>query len=553
MKTRFPYVLPFVLPVIFFLIVSTVARSTAAPEGTTQYLYLPLVIKPEPFKISGFEVTQAVQNINNTVPLVTDRPTAVRVFTQGDAPNKTITLSATRSGIPLGSVVVGPKSAITSQRSDLNSSFNFILPANWLSDTIVMTASDGEGATDSITVTFNDVPQLNIVIVPVNYTHSPTGQTFAGPTNDNISDWLMRAYPVDNVNVTVRSAISFTGNLGDFFDWSALQGEINFTKGLDGAAPSTIYFGLVTRDCAWFTCGGGFVGIGGGRTAVALDYGPGDTSGSLAGHEIGHGLGRAHIPCGVTGEDTGFPYPDGSIGEFGLDGILSGSLALLNPDTYKDMMGYCDPDWVSDYTYEALYQDQISNGAFVLGPMSDSLLIRGQFQADGSFVMQPVYRVPQAAQTAVSNDYLIQLLAADGTVVVQQLVDVLVVEEAGEVARSIQTAVPLPEQPFTTVRLLEVASGTVLAERQLTAAYGRSDGQVSPSIEWLDDRAVLRWRLADVLAVVRYSVDGGESWTALAINVLGGELDVDITALPTGESGRFQIILADSLERISIE
>ncbi|MCA9947863.1 MAG: hypothetical protein KC449_30485, partial [Anaerolineales bacterium] len=37
----------------------------------------------------------------------------------------------------------------------------------------------------------------------------------------------------------------------------------------------------------------------------------------------------------------------------------------------------------------------------------------------------------------------------------------------------------------------------------------------------------------------------GLSWTTVGLNVLGGSLDVDLTTLPGGGNGRFQIILAD--------
>ncbi len=55
----------------------------------------------------------------------------------------------------------------------------------------------------------------------------------------------------------------------------------------------------------------------------------------------------------------------------------------------------------------------------------------------------------------------------------------------------------------------------------------------------------MSWGIADVPANVRYTVDNGLTWTAVGLNVLGGSLEVDLSTLPGGGNGRFQIILAD--------
>jgi hypothetical protein len=70
-------------------------------------------------------------------------------------------------------------------------------------------------------------------------------------------------------------------------------------------------------------------------------------------HEIGHAMGRPHAPCGgAAGTDPDFPDANGRIGTWGFD-VTSNS--LISPDA-PDFMGYCDPAWVSTYTYNALFQ-----------------------------------------------------------------------------------------------------------------------------------------------------------------------------------------------------
>ena len=185
----------------------------------------------------------------------------------------------------------------------------------------------------------------------------------------------MRAYPLSNMSVTFHpiglpgNGTPLDGDGDNYYEadlrtgeaWEKLLDDVSDLKVNDNAPSSTVYYAYVDFDCGWFNCStGGIAGIGwiGWRASVGFDHPSMDVTGELAGHEIGHNMGRLHAPCNVSG-DTNYPYAGASIGEYGLDGI-GGSLQLLSPGSYVDMMSYCDPVWVSDYTYEALYADQIA-------------------------------------------------------------------------------------------------------------------------------------------------------------------------------------------------
>jgi hypothetical protein len=90
------------------------------------------------------------------------------------------------------------------------------------------------------------------------------------------------------------------------------------------------------------------------QVSVGVGYLGGIALDTLA-HELGHQHGRSHSPspcAGVQPEDVDrtFPYTDGGIGVPGLD-IRNGNLM---PRSLKDLMGYCSPSWVSDFTYAEL-------------------------------------------------------------------------------------------------------------------------------------------------------------------------------------------------------
>ena len=88
------------------------------------------------------------------------------------------------------------------------------------------------------------------------------------------------------------------------------------------------------------------------RSSIGLGF-PEVAAYTLA-HEVGHAHGRLHTPgaCGAVGTDPDYPYSQGSIGTWGYD-ILTG--LLYDPDFYTNVMGYCEEQWISDYTFGGIY------------------------------------------------------------------------------------------------------------------------------------------------------------------------------------------------------
>ncbi len=545
---------------------SSANSSTAAPlAAMDEFIYLPYISTPPNLSITNLEFSQSVQDANNGVPLVANRPTVVRVYTGtrngSSVPGSSVTLTAIRGGTTLSSISSSTMTAsAASSQGSLGSTFNVTLPADWLSGTVQVTVKiDGQSGGGMVkTVTFNTVPTLNVVIVPINYTHTPTNVTFPPPATERISDWMMRSYPLSNMTVSLHPSYNFSGNLQTFASWQNLLEQITLLKSNDSALNSTVYYAYINfgNDCSstWFNCSGGVVGIGwtahynDPRTSVGIDLPAllwgGDAAGELAGHEIGHNFGRNHAPCGgPSGVDwpSDPKYAGASIGEYGLDGI-GGSLTLLSPSGYVDMMSYCDPVWVSDYTYKALYQDQISNGAYIWAPTQESLLIHGSVADDGMVSLGPVYILPQTVSTPSQDAlYRVELLDGAGNIIATHPVSLLVAEEEGGSAHAVHAVVPLPAEPVAALRVVEVASQTAVAQRTLSTA-GMS---VSGTLAQGSSSATVSWGVTDVPANVRYTANDGVTWTTVGLNVLGGSLEVDLSSLPGGENGRFQIILAD--------
>ena len=101
-------------------------------------------------------------------------------------------------------------------------------------------------------------------------------------------------------------------------------------------------------------------------------------------HELGHNLGRPHTPCDNPVADPGnvdanYPHPSGTIGAWGHDfgdahgagGGASGTGGaadaafghLFAPNRYLDLMSYCYPQWISDYTFTQMLDFRLDTAA----------------------------------------------------------------------------------------------------------------------------------------------------------------------------------------------
>ena len=111
-------------------------------------------------------------------------------------------------------------------------------------------------------------------------------------------------------------------------------------------------------------------------------------------HELGHNLSLRHAPCGGAGSpDPAYPYGVGSIGAWGYDHRGD---SLIDKDEAKDLMTYCEPEWVSDYhftnafghrTVQEMWRGEARRRT---GP---SLLVWGTRSPSGELSMDPALLV----------------------------------------------------------------------------------------------------------------------------------------------------------------
>ncbi len=261
--------------------------------------------------------------------------------------------------------------------------------------------------------------KLRVVLVPVRYDADGSGRLpdTSASTVEQYRTAFFEAYPVTGVDVTVRSAMPWSGTISaDKTGWNEVLQQVAALRAQDNPSSDTYYMGIFSPAGSFSTyCASGCVaGLAplltsasdvNYRAGVAIGYS--NDAYALAAslraavHEAGHLHGRSHVGnagtnprCGTPSTiDAAFPYGgDGSIGSWGY-GILGKQ--LYDPSMYTDFMGYCSDNWISDYTYGALLTRVQS-----VVPLTKSISLRGgeyrfvQISAEGNLRWGPTVDLP---------------------------------------------------------------------------------------------------------------------------------------------------------------
>src|ERR1035437_8827391 len=191
-------------------------------------------------QVMGIEITQAIQDLHSSVPMIADKRTFARVYVRSEGPtteirNVTGWLRACRpdgagliclSGLgssvqSLNTITVDTSSDVTAKRRDLNASLNFELPPDWIvagnlhvevtlrAPGADFLACDGCNNPDrwgaKAFVQFQTAPPLFLQIVNLNYMRTMGGIccTLFSPNQsdaDNLTSLLRRLYPVSTIS-----------------------------------------------------------------------------------------------------------------------------------------------------------------------------------------------------------------------------------------------------------------------------------------------------------------------------------------------------------------
>ncbi len=332
-----------------------------------QAVKVPLVLEGQPVAPSS--------------PLIEGRRGYFRAYISFDTTNLASAIGNARARLRLesqhGSWHVDGAGFLSRESTDaaLESTFNFDVPGDYIRGDLRVGVELELGAscagakrlsfpTDGLLpLQLQNTGVMKVTLVPVAYDADTSGRLpdVSEAQLARYRDLLLAYYPTAAVDLGVRAPVRSSIALSSGGGWGQFLDSIRSLKQQDGAGADTHYYALVSPAATFQTycsrsCIAGLsylaarpsalqqVGAGVGFTGpVAAD--------TLA-HEIGHQHGRGHAPCGAdAGLDRGYPHTGATLGAWGLD---FRSMRIMDPSARKDLMSYCDPIWISDYTYGAL-------------------------------------------------------------------------------------------------------------------------------------------------------------------------------------------------------
>ncbi|WP_309671841.1 hypothetical protein [Gemmatimonas sp.] len=510
---------------------SQTATVTAGATASAAVAYAAINVTPTPglnLQILGMYLTQSVQTMNGGVALVSGRDGVLRVFALANAVNTarpSVRARFFQNGTLVATLsVAAPASSVPTSVNEgsMTSSWNIVVPGALLQPGLSVladvdpdnaVAEDLEtdnlfpvsGAPRALDVRF--VPALAVRFVPVQQ-----GNGLLGNVSDaNAAAFLTRTrdiHPLNAVTSTTRAVYTTTLNLSsDGANWSPLLGELRALRTADGASQN--YYGV-----AQVTYSSGVAGIGyiGAPVSMGWDYLP--SAGEVMAHELGHNWARQHAPCGgVGGPDANYPYAGGSIGVFGFNVRLN---QLLSSST-ADLMGYCSPTWISDYTYLGVmsYRGTSTTATTITSAsVQPSLLVWGRIDADGAIELEPAVRLTgRSVLPARAGNYTLDATDAAGNTIFSVSFDPDQVADESNTLEDEHFAFMIPVNEAAQARLatLRVRGKGRAAERTTRGSQAALDAAASAAAVRANGvgRARVQWNAtAYPLVVVRDATSG---------------------------------------------
>ena len=562
----------------------------------------------------GLEVTQGIQDMNNSVRLVKGKRTFARFHVKsalGNCGPVHAQLNLYRNGNFIQALLPSnPGGEITIQQSPdrgtLGDSFYFDLPASWQSGTVTLEGRIGSEWAQtntsndraSATVTFEYTPPIDVTLVNVSYTVTGTLYNTSLQEVLDLESWLKRIYPVPGVKPIYGWMGAYAAKLNaknemTYPSCANVNADLTWHKANNSFGTASLPW---SRTYGMVSDAGRFMrGCAGNTVASGPSWLTGEWYGS---HELGHAYKQAHTrgtspaPCGNC--DLGACGPWGTCGCEGgaVDHGRNGNISLtvlryagttfygfdiqtlaIYPPTTKENMSYCNPEWISDYTYESILDRMKWEAVHPAGTMAAASM-RGEYlsvfgtivTATQQVTLDPFYRLSDTTDMLgrVPGDYSIRLSGASG----QQLADYQFTPSSTHLDPGSSCANSPPASPPAqimeyvpwvpgTARVSIFHGASELAYRRVSEHAPVVTVLAPGGGATLDGESVIvSWSATDedgdpLSFSVEYSVDGGAHWSMLQSHITAQSITLPLAKLPGAQAGKFRVLATDGVNTSS--
>jgi hypothetical protein len=511
--------------------------------GTTVRRTTMLTVGPPPPDLAIDRTTWGQTAIGPVLRLVAGKPALLMAGLTSDTAGLATPVFRVRALVgttELGSqVFTGPSTVPTSVPSDDTQLFRTLLPGAWLVAGVTLVLEvDPSNLLEEKSKTNNTLELkptvgtgtvLPLTVVPVVH----QGATAVIP---DFEQSLLRVWPLKAIRTVRRAPYTYGGTLTGAGDaqWEQLLSEVAALRNTDGSADH--YYGFVH-----VTYGSGIAGIGyvGRRGAVGRDD---QIALTAMAHELGHNFGREHAPCGVSPSDANFPYTGGRVGRVGFDVFASAFKAV----TLYDLMAYCNPTWISDYTYlgaQRFIEQNVVSPPSALQMPSAALHLFGRSGAHGEFLSPPLRVEGVPTPNEPEGRYHLEVVGSNRRAELSFNPDRLA-EGDGE-----HFSLLVPDVgEVQSVRVWK--NDRLVHQRALPAVRSASVRDGSP-VEGLEENGTLSLRWDAVrYPVVTVSHIRGARRTTLGLSLTTGAARLPVSELPS--DGHFEVTASDGMQSVTV-
>lgn len=594
--------------------------------------------------ITGIEITQGIQDMDNSVTLIKDRRTFVRLYVKSEGTAVPgVTAQLTKSGFPYPLMPINETGTTITvrpnpNRNDLEQSFLFELPWSWIqNDDLTFTATlnpyevpsepDYTDNTATKTFSFVDSPSLSVEFFRLNYNLDET--TYSPRITQDVLatySWIMRTYPIGggvgenfkprlwNINggnflsnwvsrVDPNCALIYgaeeTNLCASFFTNGWLFSyRVDTMMGMLNADlnSNAFYYGMISDSPNNFPRGQAMYALNSvgpsGTPGQFFDLGQGwDTDGTYAdwyaAHEIGHSLGREHPNAGSddpttpgisencrhSRSDPNYPYgntssPAAPIGP--INGSMKGfdvgdpaigiDRAIYPSSQWNDVMSYCANQWISDYTYEGIYEHMIDNTNSTASETTNTVAAPGDFLVVNG-IIQPASNSASFAllrrlddvvnpPAITPGDYTLRLLDANDAVLADYAFTPTSNHDTGMLTFG---QVVNFAAGTRSVQIIKTIGGEILTSVPVSTNSPTIDNVVlKDAISPVKGIVTLTWTASDadndtLTFEIAYSSDNGASFQPVIANISGNSTQVDTATLGGSSTGIFRVIASDGV------
>jgi cytochrome c peroxidase len=522
----------------------------------------------ESVKLTALEVVQVIQDLNNSIPLIAEKPTFVRAHVSSTIGKPVNNVNAKLTGKNGDTVIfeISPSNAGGSinvsdnpNRSKINDSFLFELPKEHSTGnlTLEFAGVDKPFACENCTTTvsFETIPAIDMKLVDIVWLRKQIEPT--QKMRQAIPENIYNIYPISTLNITQSNTPFILNSPNSLKLLRTTISNLFLRKYLDGpAAENQYYYGV----------GGKFYGT------VGISLIPG----TLAAGAYIKGIDLRNFANNLSCVQKVNSISSVTTGPNAIYGF-NAKTKRIYPPTTSDFMTKRTGSWISDYNYKCAIETlKATNSTRSSRSLRSSLInigdntvtINGRITGTNSGVIDNLVNAvaTTSADAPTVGDYKMSLQTSDGTELAAYSFGPINInvggdDDASSASSESAYSLILP-RPDNMKRIVLLDKNLTKLDERIASANAPTVTVTTPNggetIKNDAEKLTITWNANDVdgdtlTYAIDYSLDAGNNWKSLVSGYDQKSIEIDVALLAGTSQAKFRVTADDSFNSGSDE